>query len=63
MQRVVDGSATKRTSPAMHRLPVVTALLISFVAAYGTCVWASSGHPFDLFQAQASPLDIRGPNR
>lgn len=44
----------------MHRLSVFTALLISFVIAYGTCVWAFSGNPLDLLvQAQASPLEIR----
>ncbi len=43
----------------MHRLSVLTALLISFVIAYGACVWAFSAHSVDLFQAQASPLEIR----
>lgn len=43
----------------MHRLPIVTALVISFVTAYGLCAWASSVHQIDL-QAQAAPLDIRG---
>ncbi|RNJ41217.1 hypothetical protein DNR46_35460 [Mesorhizobium japonicum] len=60
MQRVVGGSATKRASPAMHRLPIATALLISFATAYGLCVWAFSAHRADLFPAQASPLEIRG---
>lgn len=44
----------------MHRLSVVTALLVSFVAAYATCVWATSSHPIDFFEAQASPMLIRG---
>lgn len=44
----------------MHRLSIATALLISFATAYGLCVWATSAHPVDLFQAQASPLAMRG---
>ncbi len=44
----------------MHRLSVLTALLISFVVAYGMCVWAFAADPVGLFQAQASPLEIRG---
>ncbi|QKC76369.1 hypothetical protein EB233_13190 [Mesorhizobium erdmanii] len=60
MQQVVHGSATKRPDFPMHRLSVLTALLISFVVAYGMCAWAFAAHPVDLFQAQASPLEIRG---
>ncbi|QKC67556.1 hypothetical protein EFV37_35350 (plasmid) [Mesorhizobium loti] len=44
----------------MHRLPIATALLISFATAFGLCVWASSAVGVDLFPAQASPLQIRG---
>ncbi|PBB66042.1 hypothetical protein CK228_24515 [Mesorhizobium sp. WSM4312] len=44
----------------MHRLPIATALLISFAMAYGACLWASSAHRLDLFQAQASALEIPG---
>ncbi|RWO74333.1 MAG: hypothetical protein EOS17_00580 [Mesorhizobium sp.] len=36
----------------MHRLPTMTALLISFGVAYGICVWATSDKPVSFFQAK-----------